>query len=53
MNDFAEQLFDALDQLSQTCDYVIKDCKERKTRLTNALIWDRIGEEDLMELAAS
>jgi len=53
MNDFAEQLFDALDQLGQTCDYVIKDCKERKTRLTNALIWDKIGEEDLMQLAAT
>jgi hypothetical protein len=53
MNDFAEQLFDALDQLSQTCDHVIKDCKERKTRLTNALIWDKIGEEDLMQLAAT
>lgn len=30
MNDFAEQLYDALDQLSQTCDYVISDCKARK-----------------------
>lgn len=55
MNDFAEQLFDALDRLRQQCDIVINDCKARKKRLTDALIWNKIGEEDeeLMELAAS
>lgn len=50
MNDFAEQLFEALNSLSNTCTYVINDCKARKARLTKALIW---GEEELTELAAS
>lgn len=55
MNDFAEQLFDALDRLRQECVKVVNDCKARKKRLTDALIWNKIGEEDeeLMELAAS
>jgi len=53
MNDFAEQLFDALDRLSKECDKTIADCIARKKRLTDALIWDKIGEEELTELAAS
>jgi hypothetical protein len=30
MNDFAEQLYDALDRLRQQCVLVINDCKARK-----------------------
>jgi hypothetical protein len=53
LNDFAETLFDALDSLGKKCDEVIADCKARKKRLTDALIWDKIGEEELVELASS
>jgi hypothetical protein len=42
VNDYAEQLFEALERLEKQCDHVIKDCKARKLRLTNALIWDKI-----------
>jgi hypothetical protein len=54
VNDFAEQLYEAFDRLDKECDRVIKDCKDRKARLINALIWDKIGEEDeeLMELVS-
>lgn len=44
VNDFAEQLFESLDNLQKECDRVIADCKARKKRLTDALIWDKIGE---------
>jgi hypothetical protein len=53
LNDFAETLFDALDSLGKKCDEVIADCRNRKKRLTDALIWDKIGEEELVELAGS
>jgi hypothetical protein len=55
VNDFAEQLFEALDNLAKFCDHVVTDCKARKERLTHALIWDQIGAggEELVELSAS
>lgn len=53
MNDFAESLFEALDSLGKKCDEVIADCLARKKRLTDALIWDKIGEEELVELSSS
>lgn len=40
VNDFAEQLFENLNGLGEFCDFVMADCKERKDRLTHALIWD-------------
>lgn len=45
-NDFAEQLNDALTRLEVQCDITIKDCKERKDRLTHALIWADFGVDD-------
>lgn len=48
VNDFAEQLFESLDGLSQECDRVMADCKARKQRLTDALIWG--DEEEIVEL---
>jgi hypothetical protein len=39
--------------LVKKCDEVIADCRNRKKRLTDALIWDKIGEEELVELAGS
>jgi hypothetical protein len=55
VNDFAEQLFEALNNLSTFCDHVMEDCKARKERLTHALIWDEIGAggEELVQLSAS
>lgn len=46
-NDFAEQLFEALDNLNIKCDEVVADCVARKQRLTDALIWD---EEEIVQL---
>jgi hypothetical protein len=51
MNDFAESLFQSMKRLEDQCDKTIADCAARKKRLTDALIWDKIGEEELMELA--
>lgn len=55
-NDFAEQLMEALDRLKVQCDITIKDTKERKERLTHALIWGNFGveegKEELMQLSA-
>lgn len=45
VNDFAEQLWEALDNLDKQCAIVIADCSSRKQKLTHALIWDKIGEE--------
>lgn len=53
MNDFAEQLFEALNKLQVECAKVRKDCQERKARLEKAIIWNKVGEDELMELAAS
>lgn len=50
LNDFASQLHEALDNLSKECDRVAKYCLDAKKRLTNALIWDKIGEEELTML---
>lgn len=50
LNDFAEQLHEALDLLSKECDRVAKYCADAKKRLTDALIWDKIGEEELTML---
>ena len=49
MNDFAEQLFDTLNGLKVVCEHVIADCRARKARLTKALIWDKIGEEEQLD----
>jgi len=40
--DYAERLYEALERLSLCCDDTIKDCKERKERLQNALIWGNL-----------
>jgi hypothetical protein len=53
VNDFAEQLFEALERLNNQCDITIKDCAARKKALTDALIWDRIGEEDELVMLAA
>lgn len=51
MNDFAEQLFESMKRLEDQCDKTITDCASRKKRLTDALIWDKIGEEELTMLS--
>lgn len=53
-NDFAEQLFDALKRLKVQCEITVKDTKERKARLTKALVWGDFGVEgdELMQLSA-
>lgn len=53
MNDFAEQLYDTFERLGQTCAKTVTDCINRKKALTDALIWNKVGEEDLMELNGS
>jgi predicted nucleic acid-binding Zn-ribbon protein len=42
-NDFAEQLYEALQRLDDQCVITITDCKERKERLKHALIWAEFG----------
>lgn len=39
LDDFADMLMEILTDLQDYCDTVIKDCDDRKTRLTNAIIW--------------
>ena len=46
INDFAAALNESINNLSTNCDRVIEDCRARKQRLTDALIWDSIGEQE-------
>jgi hypothetical protein len=42
-----------MDGLKKECDRVILDCKARKERLTKALIWDDLEEEQITQLASA
>lgn len=39
-NDFAEELEKTLHELLDSCEFVSKDCLDRKHRLDNTLVWD-------------
>jgi hypothetical protein len=56
LNDNAELLFSTLSKLIAQCEKTITDCAAVKKRLTDALIWGKIGEKEeeaLVTLAAS
>jgi len=38
--------------LNKECDRVIADCLARKARLTKALIWDDLEEEQITQLSS-
>lgn len=56
MNEFAETLWAAFNKLSVFCDKVVRDCKLRKGRLDDALIFGKKKKEEeeaMTQLAAS
>lgn len=46
LKDNAELLMSTLTKLQVQCRATIKDCQDIKKRLTDALIWNKIGEEE-------
>jgi len=52
LNDYAEQLEELMQNLSDECDRVMADCKARKARLDHAITWDE-EEEEITQLSSN
>jgi len=40
-NHFAEGFLNALKKLEERCEQIMRECTDRKNRLTHALIWEK------------
>jgi len=50
---FVDEFRDDIIRLRNACTYTVNYCKESKKRLTDALIFDRLEEDELAELAST